>query len=83
MMDPSRQMCHCAKYVRTEMRDRNRWAKEKVDADDHAHMSGLMTAMCSHATAGHVSCWPGMNAPRLAPEFRCFDLHAVTCNFAH
>ena len=58
-----RDMCAQRRVIEIDGR-KKRWMLMSI-----AHMSGLMTAMCSHATAGHVSCWPGMNAPRWLQSF--------------
>ena len=56
MMDPSWQMCHCARHVRTGMRDWNDRRTKEWMLMSIAHMSGLMTAMSSRATSRHVAC---------------------------
>ena len=56
MMDPSWQMCHCARHVRTETRDGTAGRAKRWMLMSIARMLGLMAAMCSHATAGHVVC---------------------------
>ena len=83
MMDPLRQMCHCAKYVRTETRDRNRWAKEKVDADEHcphvwAHDSNVQSCHCRTCLMlTRDECTP-VGSRGLMTQLTCCDMQLCT-----